>query len=117
MNILIVDDNVNVRHMIKEMLADFVNEIYECSDGLSAVEFYQKHQPDVVLMDIKMKKLNGLLATERIMRIDAKAKVIIVSNYDDDFMRTETKRIGAIQYFKKEDIHKLPEYIKVISKN
>ena len=117
MNILIVDDSVNVRRMIKEILADSIDEIYECGDGLSAVEAYQKYKPDIVLMDIKMKKLNGLLATERIMKINAKAKVIIVSNYDDDFMRTETKRIGALQYFTKEDIYKLPEYIKAISKN
>lgn len=117
MNILIVDDSAKVRHMIKEILADSVNEIYECSDGLFAVESYQKFKPDLVLMDIKMKKLNGLIATKRILELDFKAKVIIVSNYDDEQIKEEARSAGAINYFTKEEIYMLPEYIKAISKN
>ncbi len=117
MNLLIVDDSANVRLMIREVLVETDCEIYECSDGFSAIEHYKKNRPDVVLMDIKMKNLNGLIATKRILELDSKAKIIIVSNYDDDFMRAETKRVGAIKYFTKEEIYEIPEYIKTITRN
>ncbi|MDP3180665.1 MAG: response regulator [Bacteroidota bacterium] len=117
MIILIVDDSVSVRRMIKEIISDSASEIHECNDGLSAVELYKKIHPDVVLMDIKMKHMNGINATKMIIQIDSKAKVIIVSNYDDEFIREEAKKVGEIKYFTKVEIYKLPEYIKTISRN
>ena len=113
MNLLIVDDSMRVRSMIKEVLAGTASEIHECSDGIAAVESYKKYHPDIVLMDIKMKTLSGLVATQRIIEHDSKAKIIIVTNYDDNNLREAAKQAGACEYFLKEEIFKLPEYLKL----
>ena len=117
MNLLIVDDNARVRVMIREVLADTANEIHECNDGITAIESYQKYHPDVVLMDIKMKTMNGLVAAQRIIQLDSKAKIIIVTNFDDNNLREAAKKAGALEYFLKEEIFKLPEYLKLVNQN
>lgn len=99
--------------MIKEVLADIVSEMHECSDGISAIESYKKYHPDIVLMDIKMKTISGLVATQQIIEHDSKARVIIVTNYDDNNLREAARQAGACEYFLKEEIFKLPEYLKL----
>ena len=65
---MIVDDNEDVRFFLRSLFEDKAEEIIECSNGLTAVELYNEHQPDVVLMDIEMKTMDGITATEKIIQ-------------------------------------------------
>lgn len=76
MRLLIVEDNPTVRRVIKTIVSDLANEIYECEYGAEAVAMYPAHQPDDVLMDIALGEMNGITLTshikQRIHRIDTR---------------------------------------------
>ena len=97
--------------MIRETLIRFVSEegdeVFECSDGKSAVDLYARHRPDCVLMDIRMNGMNGIEATAGIVASDPAAKVIIVTEYGDRFFRRAAKEAGAIGFVTKEELTEL----------
>lgn len=59
MKLLIVEDNPVMRQMIRRLLADLAEDIRECDDGDEALALYCVFQPDWVLMDWQMPRLNG----------------------------------------------------------
>lgn len=104
MNLLIVEDNEQVRQMIKAVLLDLAENIFECGDGSQALDLYARHHPDWVLMDIKMGEMDGLEATRQIKVSFPDAKIVIVTNYDDAVLREEARQAGACAYVLKENL-------------
>lgn len=86
MKIYIVDDHKLFREGLKLLLStqDFVNHIYEASNGKEFVENLSLVDCDVVLMDIEMPEMNGIEATEAALRIKPGLKVIVLSMYGDE---------------------------------
>lgn len=110
MKILIVEDNMRTRELIKQLLhahCSAVESFLECDDGHDAIELFQCHQPDWVLMDINLRETNGLQATQRIKQIDENAKVVIVTLYDEPEFREEAAAAGAYGYVLKDDLRRL----------
>ena len=96
--VLIVDDEAFFRKILRDMVEqEGFTVIAEAADGIDAVEAFRRHRPSVILMDIYMPKKSGIEATENILAIDGKAKVVICSgqNYDDD---AETCLAGGARY-------------------
>ncbi len=104
MKVLIVEDNAVMRRLIAYVVGDLADSIVECDDGAEALAAYERHRPDWVLMDIEMPRVDGLTATRRITRAYPNAAIIIVSNYDDAFLRTEARAAGARVYLLKENL-------------
>jgi CheY-like chemotaxis protein len=104
LNFLIVDDNAAVRRLIAEIVLPFADEIRECSDGADALSAYNAKRPDLVLMDIRMGQLDGIEATKRIKTVDPSAKIIIVTDYDDEVLRQAAMRVGACGYALKDNL-------------
>ena len=104
MKILIVDDNYSVRKMIRNLLSQAADEIFECNDGDKVVELYSLHKPDWVLMDIKMKNMDGIKATYELKQSFPGAKVIILTNYSAEDFREDAKKAGAHEFVNKEDV-------------
>jgi two-component system, NarL family, response regulator DegU len=104
MNLLIVEDNARMREMIKNIIRDLVDEIFECEDGQEAFTLYSDNQPDWVLMDIQMKNINGLTATQQILSKFANARIVVVTNYDDAHFRESARQAGAVDYVLKENL-------------
>jgi two-component system chemotaxis response regulator CheY len=102
--ILIVDDSSSVRDVIKSLLRNSVEQIIECDNGITAVKMYQQYKPDCVLMDIRMKGMDGLEATEKITRLDPEARVIVVTQYDYPNLREKAKRAGTVGFVLKENL-------------
>jgi len=65
MTILIVEDNDSMRQMIKKLLGDLTEAFSECVDGAQALATYRRYRPDWVLLDIKLKEMDGLAATRK----------------------------------------------------
>lgn len=110
MKILIVEDNQKIRSMIRKIVEQNVPEIkqiIECDDGAEAIELYHKNNPDWVLMDIQLKEIDGLTATRSILTSDPDAKVVIVTQYDDQAYRRAARRAGVLGYLLKENLHEL----------
>ena len=87
--VLIIDDEALVRAGLRMILesADDIDVVGEAEDGADAVEAVRRCSPDVVLMDIRMPRLDGLAATVAISAIDDAPPVVILTTFDlDDFV-------------------------------
>src|SRR4029450_3204224 len=103
MRLLIVDDNEKMRRMLRVLVADLASAICECSDGAEALATYASFRPDWVLMDIEMVHLDGLTATRQICAAFPDARIMIVTNYDDEQLRADAREAGALGYILKEN--------------
>jgi len=104
MKVLIVDDSEDMRRMIKQFITRHVDEFVECDDGGEAFECYRLHHPDLVLMDIKMKGVDGLTATKEILAAYPQARVVIVSQWDTAGLRESARAAGAVDYVSKSNL-------------
>jgi DNA-binding NarL/FixJ family response regulator len=71
-------------------------------DGLEAAQLAQDHNPDVILLDISMPRLNGVDAARRILRDQPDIKIIMLSMHDDRHFLRDSLRVGARGYILKE---------------
>ena len=104
MKILIVEDNEQMRQMMKTLVKDFVDCVIECGDGAEALLAYTQHHPDWVLMDIDLPEVDGISATRRIVATHPEARVMMVTNYDDADLREAARLAGACEYVVKENL-------------
>jgi CheY-like chemotaxis protein len=107
MKLLIVEDNAHMRRLIKGVVNNLFEAIFECSDGSEALAAYIEHEPDWVLMDIQMYALDGLSATWQITAAFPEARIVIVTEYDDPDRRQEAREAGACAYVLKENLLEL----------
>ncbi|HEU5202417.1 MAG TPA: PAS domain S-box protein [Nitrospira sp.] len=96
--VLLVDDHAMVRQGLRSILETYpdLEVIAEAADGLEAVEHATRHQPDVVVMDINLPKMNGIDATRRIKRDAPNTLVIGLSvQYSSQTFRAVLQAGGA----------------------
>ena len=105
MRIIIVDDDCLVAGALKTILE--VNEDVEVldigSDGKQACQLYEKYEPDVLLMDIRMREMDGLEASEHILKSHPKANILLLTTFSDDEYIVKALRLGAKGYLLKQD--------------
>src|SRR5258706_7412860 len=77
--LLIVDDNREMRQLMKSIVSKVCDQIIECEDGDEVLAAFTGHRPDWVLMDVEMKRMDGLKATSELMRLHPEPKVIILT--------------------------------------
>ncbi len=111
MTMLIVDDNEEVRRLLKSLLADLVETVYECDDGAQALALYTAHCPDWVLMDLQMKTMDGLTATRQIRACFPDARIVMVTQYNSPALRAEATQAGVVGYVNKEDLLELRDLL------
>lgn len=95
--VLLVDDDPLVRSALRLMLGgqDDLEVVGEAVDGLDGVRLAGETRPDVVLMDIRMPRLNGLDATRRLLAAPQPPKVIVLTTFDADEHVVEALGAGA----------------------
>lgn len=101
--VLVVDDHPAYRSGLRLMLADVpdVEIVGEAETGLRALELAANHEPDVVLMDLRMPDLDGIEATRRLMRGTRPPAVIVLTMFEDDDSVFAAMRAGARGYLLK----------------
>lgn len=99
--ILIVDDEVPIRRTLREILEFEQYEVEEAADGQEGVSKVQNQKYDVVIMDIKMPKMDGIEALERIMMISPETPVIMVSGHGTIDTAVEAVKKGAFDFISK----------------
>ena len=105
MNIIIVDDDSLVADALKTILEinEDVKVLATGSDGKEACELYRKYQPDILLMDIRMKNMSGLEASTIILQEFPHAKILPLTTFSDDEYIIKALRLGAKGYLLKQD--------------
>src|SRR5947209_4538767 len=103
LRIILADDHPIVRAGIRAELEKIpgVQLVGEASDGREALELVQKHQPNIVFMDISMRGLNGLEATARITKEFPQVRVIILSMHQNEEYFWQALKAGASGYLLK----------------
>ena len=93
-----------MRRLMRRLVADLADDISECSDGAEFVRRYRDLRPDWVLMDIELGEVNGLTATRELKAVFPDARVVIVTNYNDDTLRQAAAQAGACGYVLKDNL-------------
>jgi DNA-binding NarL/FixJ family response regulator len=102
--VLVVDDQTLVRtgfRMILEAQPD-IEIVGEAGDGVAAVELSQQHQPDVVLMDIRMPEMDGVAATKAITAAQPDTRVLVLTTFDLDEYVYDALLAGASGFLLKD---------------
>jgi len=105
LRILVVDDFEPFRRFLRSILQKEVKarNILEASDGAEAVELAQEFQPDLILLDVGLPKLNGIDAARRIRELAPRSKVLFISQESSHDIVREALSVGASGYVVKTD--------------
>lgn len=106
--IVIADDDARMRQMLRQIVASLAGAVFEAADGGEAIAICAAERPDWVLMDLRMKPMDGLRATAEIRARFPQTRIAIVTQYDDVELRAEAIQAGACAYVLKEDLLDLP---------
>ena len=98
--ILIVDDASFMRKVLKDIIKTngLASEILEAADGIEGVKLYQAAKPDLVTMDINMPGADGVQALRAILKINPKAKVVMITAVEEKHAVQDAMKIGARDY-------------------
>ncbi|GAA3953419.1 response regulator [Actinoplanes auranticolor] len=104
LRVLIVDDDALVRAGLTMILsgADDITVVGEAADGSEVPAAVATHRPDVVLMDIRMPRVDGLAATESLRRRPSAPEVIVLTTFDADEFVLRALRAGASGFLLKD---------------
>jgi two-component system response regulator HydG len=100
-SILIVDDDLAHRTMLKKLVDGWGYEIFEADDGSTAIEKVRKRSFDLILMDIRMLKVSGIEALEQIKVINPAIPIIIMTAYASIETAVAALKKGAYDYLTK----------------
>jgi DNA-binding NarL/FixJ family response regulator len=118
--VMIVDDHELIRHGLGLALETFddLQLVAEATDGLEALQLCQRHQPDVILMDLVMPGLDGVVTTAMIRQHFQQTKIVILTSFNDVDMVEAAMQAGANGHLLKNvSIDKLAQTIREVHLN
>lgn len=94
--LLLVDDQALVRQGLRRIVetSQHLEVVAECDDGDEVLDALHRHVIDLVVMDIRMKRMNGVTATSEVRRVDG-PPVLVLCTFDDDETIAAALRSGA----------------------
>lgn len=116
MKIVIIDDDQLVCASLKIILeaSKEIEVLAIGNDGSEALSLYEEYQPDVLLMDIRMKKMTGTDALEELIKKFPDAKVLFLTTFVDDEYIIKALELGAKGYIIKQDFEHIIPALKAV---
>ena len=99
--ILYIEDDFNVRQQISEFLGRYCKKLYTCESSEEGLEIYKKHQPDILLLDINLPKMNGIEFATLIRKKDKKTRILISTAYTNQEFMVQAIELGLTRYLVK----------------
>jgi len=99
--LLVVDDENDICDFVKAFFKDRGFNVSTALNGEEALSIAKKDRPDLVLLDIKMKGMDGLAALKHIKEVDRSIKIIMVTALEDQDKMHEAYKLGACDYITK----------------
>lgn len=109
MRVVLIDDDKMILTSLKIIL-EASGEVAVAavgSDGEAAAALYEIHRPDIMIMDIRMKKVSGLEAAEQILAKDPQALILLLTTFADDEYIVKALHIGVKGYLLKQDFESI----------
>jgi len=107
-DILVCDDEAGVRESLKLILGKEYTLAY-ATNGEEAVNYIKAHNPDLLIMDVKMPKMGGLEALRLIKRLKPKLPVLMATGYESSDVAVQAVHLGANDYlvkpYDREQVH------------
>ncbi len=104
MKIVIIDDDSIVLMSLKTIIeAGGIEVLATGKSGAEAVELYEKHQPDILLSDIRMEGMDGITAAGQVLEKYPEARVLFLTTFSDDEYVVNALKCGAKGYILKQD--------------
>ncbi|WP_114856414.1 response regulator transcription factor [Brachybacterium sp. YJGR34] len=101
--VIVVDDQALVREGIRTLLQlAGIDVVAEAEDGRAALAAVEAHRPDVVLMDLRMPRYDGLWALEQLRAAESTVPALVLTTFDDDQLVLEALQAGARGYLLKD---------------
>jgi DNA-binding NarL/FixJ family response regulator len=102
--VIIADDVDDIREMVRFWLDGIDDEfeiVGEAADGVEAIAAAETHQPDAIILDLSMPKMDGLTAIAEIRRRSPDSKILVMSGFDSAVMSRKALQLGADAYVEK----------------
>ena len=99
--LLLVEDNTITRESMKAFFSIYVDEIFEESNGIDALNSFRKNNQTIIITDLSMPDMNGLELTKEIRCLNNKVPLVIISAFSDESMLLEFMSLHLIQYIVK----------------
>src|SRR5919106_1447989 len=99
--ILVVDDEEGIRKILRQVLEYEGHDVRAAGGGGEAIQLYTETRPDLVFMDVKMARMDGLEALDRIREYDPTALVVMISGHGNIETAVEATRRGAYDFLEK----------------
>ena len=99
--ILVVDDEPDAVELLQEFLTAKGYDVIIACDGEEALRQVKDHRPHLILLDVRMPKLNGLEVLKRVREIDHEVGVIMVTAVNEEETGREALKMGAFDYITK----------------
>jgi len=99
--LLVVDDENDICDFVKTFFKDRGFSVFTAASGEDAIAMAKKDRPDLVLLDIRMKGMDGLAALKHIKELDRSIKIIMVTALEDQDKMHEAYKLGACDYITK----------------
>lgn len=95
--IVIADDAPDIRMLVKAVLdgEDDLEVVGEAADGLEAIEVVERTQPDVVLLDLSMPRMDGLEALPRLREVAPTSAIVVLSGFLNEDVKSRVLELGA----------------------
>ena len=101
LKILYVEDDVNIREEMIEILQLDYEDIHVATNGEEGLDMYKEFHPDLIISDIQMPIMDGIHMSKDILEIDANAKIILITAFNEKAYLEEAKWLGVKCYINK----------------
>jgi DNA-binding response OmpR family regulator len=120
-SILVVDDCLNTRKILVNLLSLYIGKIYEASDGIEGLEIFNTLNPSIIITDIEMPRMNGLTFISKIRETNDDIPVIIISGFSTKEYLLKAVKLSLISYLEKpikkdlllSSLSKAAEFVKI----
>jgi CheY-like chemotaxis protein len=99
--ILICEDEQDIRELLLKILSRSEYEVQSCENGQDAIKKTREFKPAVLLLDVRMPKIDGLEAAKEIRQFDKQVKIIFVTAFASEEIRKEASRYDIADYLVK----------------
>ena len=112
MNVMIVDDSAEMRELLRDLISPLTQSIVECGNGLECIARSSECQPDWIIMDLRMPRLDGLNAARAVRACWPASKVLLVTHFNSPAIAAEAQEAGVISCVSKDELYQLVDLMK-----